>query len=110
MPDFRTTLAQAASKNGELLSTLAQTDHAAPGLKQSLAYISDLETQLAALDKELKKLHEVTEDERKDHLKYRDSTVKRFAHKLGGKKGKEKFVTKQEVLKHAVGYMYCTDT
>ena len=98
MSDFQATLAQAASKNGELLSTLAQTDHAAPSLKQSSAYISDLETQIAALDKELKKLHETTEDERKDHLKYRDSTVKRFAHRLGGTKGKEKFASKQEVL------------
>ncbi|KAK5721308.1 hypothetical protein LTR17_014678 [Elasticomyces elasticus] len=96
MSNFSATLAEAAAKNGELLSTLAQTDHAPPALKQNKAYISDLQTQLGALDQELKKLHAITEDERKDHLKYRDSTVKRFAHKLGGKKGTEKFVSKQE--------------
>lgn len=31
-----------------------------------------------------------------DHIKYRDSNVKRYFHKLGGSKGKEKFVSKQE--------------
>ncbi|KAK5720519.1 hypothetical protein LTR17_014920 [Elasticomyces elasticus] len=96
MSTFSAALAEAATKNGELLSTLAQTDHAPPALKQNKAYISDLQTQLGALDQELKKLHAITEDERRDHLKYRDSTVKRLAHKLGGKKGTEKFVSKQE--------------
>ncbi|KAK4889289.1 hypothetical protein LTR27_011895 [Elasticomyces elasticus] len=96
MSTFSAALAEAATKNGELLSTLAQTDHAPPALKQNQAYISDLQTQLGALDRELKKLHAITEDERKDHLKYHDSTVKRLAHKLGGKKGTEKFVSKQE--------------
>ncbi|KAK5728974.1 hypothetical protein LTR15_002115 [Elasticomyces elasticus] len=96
MSTFSAALAEAATKNGELLSTLARTDHAPPALKQNKAYISDLQTQLDALDQELKKLHVITEDERKDHLKYHDSTVKRLAHKLGGRKGTEKFVSKQE--------------
>ncbi|KAK5700770.1 hypothetical protein LTR97_005287 [Elasticomyces elasticus] len=96
MSTFSAALAEAATKNGELLSTLAQTDHAPPALKQNKAYISDLQTQLGALDQELKKLHAITEDERKDHLKYHDSTMKRLAHKLGGKRGTEKFVSKQE--------------
>jgi len=41
-------------------------------------------------------LHEITEDERKDHIKYRDSNVKRWIHKLQGSKGKDKFSSKQE--------------
>ncbi|TKA24832.1 hypothetical protein B0A50_06561 [Salinomyces thailandicus] len=96
MSQLSSTLREASDKNNELLSTLSQTEYAPPSLKQNTAYIDDLKSQIASTDKELKKLHETTEDERKEHLKYRDSTVKRFMHKLGGSSGKEKFASKQE--------------
>jgi hypothetical protein len=97
MAQLHTALAEASQRNSELLSVLAETDYATPALKQNVAYITDLSKQLAALKKDLAKLHAITEDERKDHLKYRDSTMRRFAHKLGGQKGKDKFASKQEV-------------
>lgn len=96
MSQFTQALANAAVRNRELLSTLAQTDYAATALQQNKSYTSDLESQIRATDKELKKLHTITEDERKDHLKYRDSTFKRYAHKLGGSKGQAKFSSKSE--------------
>lgn len=96
MSDLTVSLQNAAAKNRELLATLAQTDYATTALKQNTSYYEDLERQLKITDGELKKLHRITEDERKDHLKYRDSTFKRYAHKMGGKKGSEKFTSKQE--------------
>lgn len=86
----------AAARNRELLSTLSQTDYATKTLQQNTSYISDLDSQIKTTKKELQKLHAVTEDERKDHLKYRDSTFKRYAHKIGGSKGQAKFATKAE--------------
>lgn len=96
MSQLASNLARSSQRNSELLSTLSQTDYAPPALKQNAAYISDLETQIKTLDRDLRRLHQVTEDERKEHLKYRDSTVKRFAYKLGGHKGAEKFSTRQQ--------------
>jgi len=96
MSQLTQSLTDAATRNRELLSVLAQTDYADKTLQQNAAYISDLDSQIKATDKELKKLHTQTEDERKDHVKYRDSTFKRYAHKLGGSKGKAKFDSKSE--------------
>ena len=89
-------LSQAANQNRDLLTILGQTDYAPPALKQNTAYISDLQTQITKTDGELQKLHAVTEDERKDHVSYRDSVMRRYAHKLGGRKGEDKFKSKQE--------------
>lgn len=96
MSQLSQTLANAASHNHELLSVLAETDYAAKTLQQNTSYITDLEAQTKATEKELRKLHAITEDERKDHVKYRDSTFKRYAHKLGGRKGEAKFASKSE--------------
>jgi DNA repair exonuclease SbcCD ATPase subunit len=96
MSQLTQSLTNAATRNRELLSTLAETDYADKTLQQNTAYISDLDTQIKATDKELKKLHAITEDERKDHVKYRDSTFKRKLHKLGGSKGAAKWTSKSE--------------
>ena len=96
MSQLNDQLNQAASKNRELLTVLSQTDYAPPALKQNTSYLSDLNSQISSTDKEIKRYHETTEQERKDHVKYRDSVMRRYAHKLGGHKGEEKFKTKQE--------------
>ncbi|KAF2719263.1 hypothetical protein K431DRAFT_113764 [Polychaeton citri CBS 116435] len=96
MSGITSTLKEASEKNIELLTILSQTDYAPSAFKQNSDYISDLKNQLNSTEKELTKLHAITEDERKDHTKYRDSTMRRFAHRLGGSKGKEKFASKQE--------------
>ncbi|KXT17658.1 hypothetical protein AC579_9048 [Pseudocercospora musae] len=96
MSQLDSTLREAADKNNELLAELRQTDYAPSSLKQNKSYISDLKAQIANTDKELARLHSITEDERKDHVKYRDSNVKRYMYKMGGTKGKDKFASKAE--------------
>jgi len=96
MSQLTQALINAAARNHELLSVLSETDYAAKTLQQNASYITDLEAQTKATEKELRKLHAITEDERKDHVKYRDSTFKRYAHKLGGRKGEAKFASKSE--------------
>ncbi|KAG9599821.1 hypothetical protein KCU77_g3563, partial [Aureobasidium melanogenum] len=87
-------LQHAAGKNQELLAILSQTDNAPTALKQNSTYISDLQNQIAATDKEIKRLHRITEDERKDHIKYEESTFTRYMYKMRGKKGQAKFAEK----------------
>ncbi len=85
-----------AGKNRELLTTLSQTDYAPPALKQNLTYIADLQSQISKTDAEIKQYHAITEQERKEHTKIRDSVMRKYAYKLGGHKGEEKFKSKQE--------------
>ncbi|WWC63474.1 uncharacterized protein I303_106077 [Kwoniella dejecticola CBS 10117] len=82
----------AAQRNDELLSVLAETDHAIPDLNQQRSYITDLEGQLSAINNKLSTLDKRREKDLKDHLKYRDSVFKRFAYKASGQK--EKFQDK----------------
>lgn len=76
MSNFQQQLHDATSKNRELLQILSQTDQAPPALKQTTAYIADLKSQITAADKELQRVSHVTQDERKDHVKYRDRSVR----------------------------------
>lgn len=87
-------LAAAASKNAELLSALAETDWAPTSLKQVHAYIENIQAQISHTDKLLADLHKKTVVEQKDHEKYRDSRMRRFAYRMGGKT--EKFEAKAE--------------
>lgn len=118
MSQLNSALTANADKNRQLLSELAATDYAPPSLKQNIEYISDLKRQIANTDKELARLHTITEDERKvclnpyslsvlsapndshlfrwDHVKYRDSNLKRWGYKLQGSKGKDKYTSGQE--------------
>lgn len=96
MSDFNEQLNRAKSKNDELLATLKETDYAPPAYEQNNAYLTDLKAQISRTEKDLKTYHSKTEDERKDHLKYKDSVMKRYAYKLGGSKGKDKFASKSE--------------
>lgn len=65
MSQLSSTLREAADQNKELLGVLAATDYAPASLKQNTSYISDLKAQIANTDEELKRLHTITEDERK---------------------------------------------
>lgn len=79
---------QAAARNQQLLVDLANTQHAAPALKEQLRFIGDLETDIASSDARLKKLDLKRKSELADHEKYRDSKVKRFFHKTTGQSEK----------------------
>lgn len=92
--DLSAALSQAASRNATLLAILSETDYAPSAVAQNASYIGDLQDRIAHTDKQLQFLHTTTNSERKDHVKYRDSTFKRFAYKLGGSKGEAKFAEK----------------
>ncbi|KAL9107310.1 MAG: hypothetical protein Q9227_007762 [Pyrenula ochraceoflavens] len=76
----------ASSRNTSLLYALAETDYAEPALKQHQVYVDDLNKQLRDTKKLLNHLAARTQAELKDHEKYRDSTMRRFAYRIGGKR------------------------
>ena len=85
-----------ASKNEELLAALAETDYAPSALQQAVAYVNDVESQLAAETKNISNLAVKVDKELHDHEKYRDSRMKRLAYKLGGKKEKFEATAEKE--------------
>lgn len=97
MASIKEQIAAAGPRNAQLLSTLAETDHAPASLKQQVAFINDLQDSLKRTEQHISKLNQSTQKELKDHEKYRDSTVKRFAYRVGGKKEKfEQKASKEE--------------
>ena len=90
------TVGDAAQRNHELSGILKESDYAAPALKQNTSYITDLTSQIASTDRTINTLHASTEKERKEHVKIKDSVMRRYASKLQGSKGQEKFSAKQD--------------
>jgi len=87
----------ASQRNQDLLHGLASTDHAPSALSQQNKYIADLEAQLKSSSRICYKAHLSTAKERADHLKYEESTVRRFAHRMTGQTEKfEEKVSKEE--------------
>ena len=70
----------------QLLNTIADLEYVPQAKKQQATYIKDLESQVWALQENITKLAAKTKKERKEHETLRDSTSRRFAHKLIGKK------------------------
>ncbi|KAK4161162.1 hypothetical protein QBC43DRAFT_324210 [Cladorrhinum sp. PSN259] len=83
---------QASAKNTELLRILTETDHAKPALEQQRRLVADLEREVAESDKRVAAVDRKRKKEFKDHEKYRDSVLRRFAYKATGQK--EKFAAK----------------
>lgn len=94
MESIHSKIERAAPRNKELLRTLSETDYAKPALQQQKLYIADLENEIKDLDKRIKGLEGKRKAELKDHEKYRDSVMKRFAYKVSRKE--EKFNVKAE--------------
>jgi hypothetical protein len=92
MSSIQTKIQEAASQNASLLQGLHETDSAPSQLQQQNAYIRDLDNQISNINKRVADLKRKTATELKDHEKYRDSTLRRFAHKATGRK--EKFAEK----------------
>ncbi|TKW55175.1 hypothetical protein CTA1_11973 [Colletotrichum tanaceti] len=84
--DLESKIRQAAVRNRELLAVLADTDNATPDLAQQRRLIADLDQQLQQSDKNVRALDGRRKKELKDHEKYRDSVMRRFAHKAVGKR------------------------
>ena len=74
-----------ASYHSRLLTTIGHLEYVPSAKKHQISYIEDLEGQLAQIQKEVAQLAEKTKKERKEHETLRDSTSRRFAHKLLGK-------------------------
>lgn len=92
MSSIQTKIQEAASQNASLLQGLHETDSAPSQLQQQNAYIRDLDNQISNINKRVADLKRKTATELKDHEKYRDSNLRRFAHKATGRK--EKFAEK----------------
>jgi hypothetical protein len=69
-----------------------QTMHPQPSSKTQPTSPTCKQGQIEKTNQEIKRLHRITEDERKDHVKYGESTFTRYMYKMSGKK--EKFMAK----------------
>lgn len=78
----------AAAHNDELLTILGETDYALSALRQTTAYIAELQSQVVAEEKNVKKAVLKLQKEQSEHEMYRDSRVRRLAYKMSGQKGK----------------------
>ena len=78
----------AVPRNQELLQILSATDFAPAALQEHKRYMTDLENEIKTVDKKIKSLETKRKQELKDHEKYRDSVMKRFAYKVGRKEAK----------------------
>ena len=74
-----------ATYHSRLLTTIGHLEYVPSAKKHQIGYIEDLEGQLATIQREVAQLAEKTKKERKEHETLRDSTGRRFAHKLLGK-------------------------
>jgi predicted RNase H-like nuclease (RuvC/YqgF family) len=70
----------------QLLNIIADLEYVPQARKQQANYIKELESQVSALKRNISLLAAKTKKERKEHETLRDSTSRRFAHKLIGKK------------------------
>ena len=78
--------------HSRLLSTIAELEYVPQAKRDQIEYIKDLQTQIESGQGKITQLAEKTKKERKEHESLRDSTARRFAHLLVGKK--EKFAQK----------------
>ncbi|KAI5927577.1 hypothetical protein F4810DRAFT_271061 [Camillea tinctor] len=85
---------EAGSRNNQLLGILSETDYAIPALEQQNRYVKDLNNEIVELQKRIDTLDKERIKELKEHEKYRDSVMKRFAYRVSGKT--EKFAAKAE--------------
>ncbi|KAJ3494460.1 hypothetical protein NLJ89_g10802 [Agrocybe chaxingu] len=77
-----------ATYHSRLLNTISSLEYVPAARKHQAEYIKDLEGQLAAGKKRVAALAEKTKKERKEHEDLRDSTARRLAAKLTGRREK----------------------
>ncbi|KAF9484155.1 hypothetical protein BDN70DRAFT_872854 [Pholiota conissans] len=75
-----------ADHHSSLLKTIASLDYVPAAQKEQGRYIKDLEEQIQETRELIVKCKQKTAKERKEHEALRDSTARRLAHKLIGKK------------------------
>lgn len=79
-------LLRAATKNAELLHGLSQTEYATSALRQSQAYLDDLDHEIKQCDRQIISLNARTRAEHGDHKRYAESTMRRMLYRASGKK------------------------
>lgn len=77
-----------SDRNVELLNILHQTDSSIPDLEAQKRHVADLEKQAAQAAERLKQIGYRRKQELREHENYRDSVLRRFAFKIGGKADK----------------------
>jgi hypothetical protein len=77
-----------ATYHAQLLAGIAELDHVPPALEQQEKFIVELEKEAATLARKIAALERNTKKERKEHEDLRDSTTRRFAAKITGRKDK----------------------
>ncbi|KAF8064293.1 hypothetical protein FPV67DRAFT_1504321 [Lyophyllum atratum] len=92
-PSTPQTIRDNAPYRSRLMASISELDYIPSALSHQASYVKDLETQLRQSENRLKKLSETTAKERKEHIALRDSTARRLAHKLTGRR--EKFEAKE---------------
>ncbi|KAG5653550.1 hypothetical protein H0H81_012359 [Sphagnurus paluster] len=81
-----------APYHAQIIGSITELDYVPSALSHQTSYLKDLQEQLAQSETRLKELSAMTMRERKEHEALRDSTARRLAHKLTGRK--EKFQAK----------------
>ncbi|KAF3061746.1 hypothetical protein GL218_03304 [Daldinia childiae] len=94
MTSITNKIRESVPRNIELLGILSDTDHAQPALEQQKRYVDDLNNELSATQKRITVLDKQRAKEFKEHKRYRDSVMKRFAYRVSGKT--ERFEAKAE--------------
>jgi hypothetical protein len=77
-----------ANYHTRLLQTISDHEYVPAARKQQMTYVEDLRRELNNKKALVTELEKTTAKERKDHATLRDSTSRRFAHKIMGKKEK----------------------
>lgn len=94
-----------AAYHKRLLTSIAEFDYVSSALTQQKRYLADLVDQLDETNNKLEALTVHTQNQRKEHETLRDSTARKIAHRLTGKKDKfEAMASKEEqCVKHPKG-------
>ena len=86
-----------ANQNNELLSVLARTDYAASAIEQNSIYMHSLQKEIEGLENNIQDLQVRVAGAKFDYEEYRNSTIRRLAYKIGGRKEKfNKSLEKEE--------------
>ncbi|KZP19839.1 hypothetical protein FIBSPDRAFT_827660 [Athelia psychrophila] len=83
-----------SNQNTSLLKTLSDTEYASSAIVQTTTYLRILQDELKSRTQTLSDLKKTLLKEQKEHESYRDSTMKRLAYRMSGKK--DKFDSKAE--------------
>ncbi|KAI0841920.1 hypothetical protein F5Y06DRAFT_163704 [Hypoxylon sp. FL0890] len=94
MTSITSKIKDAAPRHRDLLTILSDTDYALPALEQQRRFIDDLSNELSTIRRRIAMLDRQRLKEFKEHKKYRDSVMKRFAYRISGKT--DKFQAKAE--------------